>query len=105
MKTKKLIMTVAVFSILALFPIIANAERDWYTCTVKKVGVAQTSCYICLADTGSPPTFNGTFFKFEQSREKEMLATALTAAANGFNVQIYADLDQSKIYCLYVVVP
>jgi len=74
------------------------AEPLWYTCTIDSVGteVARVGkktiarSLVTLDDDGG--AFTDTEFAFTRKANKEMLATVLTAIANGFQIEVLVDL-------------
>jgi len=105
MRVKKVFVTmVVVLSMVAVFAVAAHAG-GWYTCTVKMAGPAWGRTYVMLSATDD--TFTNRWFKTSYTRQKEMLATALTAITNNMNVSVYLDSvdPYSTIYAMYLISP
>ncbi|MHC1727622.1 MAG: hypothetical protein AB9866_16735 [Syntrophobacteraceae bacterium] len=109
MKAIRVILVIAVVmtSVFGLYTPEAKAAAAWYTCSVLEAGPAPVYSWgkyrFKLTDDGA--VFTGKYFYAETGFEKEMLAVALTAIANGKKVKIYADNSGSvpKVTLMYLV--
>ena len=82
---KKRTMAVVMLTVMALVGLSAGiAQAEWCTVTVSQVGSTGAAYFIKASDTTTPtPKFtNITFVIYENGRQKEEFATALTAFAN-----------------------
>lgn len=76
----------------------AVAAEEWYICTIDSVGTEVVKSgkktiarsLVTLDDEGGD--FTDTEFAFTKKANKEMLATVLTATANGFQIEVLVDL-------------
>ena len=69
----------------------ARGAAGWFICTVDEAGThSELGSRFMLSDTAATPDFTLKYFypKFA-SRQKEMLAVALTAMSSGMHVRIY----------------
>jgi len=105
MKTRKrFLVMVAVVGMVALFA--ASAHAGWHLCTVVQVGPGWGNTYVRLTpDGGGFP--DNQWFRPRSDSVKEMLATALTAMANGEKVLINSTLagDYPEIKAMYMGTP
>jgi hypothetical protein len=95
MKTKRLIITLAVIGMAIFLGADAFAGRSWYTCTVDKIGPAGTGDTVLLQLTDSGSAFSEKWFTAKGGREKEYLAVGLTAIANNLTILVYTDISES----------
>lgn len=92
---KRLLIIVAVCSVIALFAVSAYAQDNWYTCTVLQAGPSFGFYFVRMDDVGSDFENAGhDWFRLRNGQEKEMLATALTSMSNG--QEVWANVDLSK---------
>ena len=74
------------------------AAAKWYTCTIDSVGTRSVKSgtttisqpVVQLDEAGG--AFTDTEFQFKKTLKNEMLALALTALSNGFQVEIKVDM-------------
>ncbi len=97
---------VAIFLGLALTVLIAGtSQATWFTCTVDAVGVVQsggTTVYAAyLTDTAQTPAFTQTYVMLNASCANQLLATLLTAQANG--KKIWASVANNYLNGAYCV--
>jgi hypothetical protein len=99
---KKRTMAVVMLTVMALVGLSAVAQAEWCTVTVSQVGSTGAAYFIKATDTTTPtPKFTDiTFVIYENGRQKEEFATALTAFANSTYVSMYVDgyTDYSLVY-------
>ena len=77
----------------------AWAASAWYTCTIDSVGTRSVKSgtttisqpVVQLDDVDG--AFTDTDFQFHKTLKNEMLALALTALSNGFQVEIKVDME------------
>lgn len=69
----------------------SSAAVTWHTCTVDLVGPEGGNVYIQLTSSA----FTKRWFIVPATSQKEVLAVALTALANGMTVKISTDLSLS----------
>lgn len=95
MKSKKMVLLVATLCFVMAMPVMSHAYWNATGCTVSEAGA-----YTINSQTDTPLSKLGGVFTtatdlltcfFAVGREKEMLAVALTAMANGKKVDIYID--------------
>ena len=101
MKLRKVsIALIVVLSIGCLFA--ATASAAWYTCTVNNVGATQSGVRVRLTDDGGG--FTNVWFEVAAAKDKESMATALTAMATVKKVlvQLNAITPFSSIYGIYL---
>jgi|GEM_PF-4263771 hypothetical protein len=98
---KKVVLIIMAVTMIATLGI-AAAQANSYVVTVKYAGVGGTSGYVMLSDTAATPAFTNRWFTLNSAVMKEQLATALTAASNGFNV--YAGFAGTTTPAAYSVV-
>jgi len=82
-----IIMTVCIIATMGM----TSAQADWFTATVTRTGMGGSSAFIALTDQAASPAFTDQWFIMSPSVQNAMLATALTAAANGSAVQVNID--------------
>jgi hypothetical protein len=91
----------------AYFVTDANAAVAWYTAQVNMAGPnSGGGTYINLTDTAPSPAFAGRWFTAPASIDREMLATALTAIANGMKVFVATDVSLGgypPIIAIYII--
>jgi hypothetical protein len=106
---RKALMVLLVVSLVTLFAVSANAENRWGDFRVVSVGPHSGNTYILLRGIGDNPPFGERWCRPNAGQEKEMLAVALTAAANGMTVRGLIDIDTSAeaftIHALYLMAP
>jgi len=87
--SKKLLVMVAVFGMVAFLAVTAHAAQ-WYYCQVVQAGPGWGQSYIMLTHSPSSgsPLFVNKWFYPRSDLTNEMLATALTALANNQTVYI-----------------
>lgn len=95
---KKAALIIAIVALLAGFSI-NDANAGWHTCTVNSVGQMGDLTVIMLTDSGG--TFSNAWFQPLSTKSKEMLATAMFAAANSRKVIVY--LPSTEQYGTIVV--
>jgi hypothetical protein len=103
MKTKKLgLISAIVLAMVFLFAL--NASAAWYPALITKVGVGGSSTIIKLTHDDPSPQFTDQLFIADPQAAKEMLATALTAIANGMGVTVNLSgiTPNSIIYNMYL---
>jgi hypothetical protein len=96
---KKITMMVLTLGLLGLLSTNVSAELGWYTCTIYMVGPSQSTYYINLSDTSSPPAFENQWFILVPEYAKQMLAVALAAKTSQMRVIAYIDPEQTYSYC------
>ncbi len=81
----------------------AVAVPQWYTCDIDTIGAKDrtdagkpSKVVVTLDDTAGSPAFTDQEFKFPDRSRKEMMATVLTAITNGFQVDVFTDVDVGK---------
>lgn len=100
-------MILAGLGILAFVAANAYAENIDYVCTVARTGPAgaHSAVFIWLTDTADPPAWPGALRCMARTgREKEMLAVALMAMADGLRVIAKLDINRTTpvLYYIYV---
>ena len=87
-----------VFRVLALVALLVmggaptQAAPGWFTCIVKATGPTDTGqVFVQLTHDAGSPAFTNKWFQADNSVEKEMLATALTAIAANMRLQVRTD--------------
>ena len=86
MKTKKLL--IATFLVLSFFAVLASpAHAAWANCTVVKLGPASSSVLILLKACDGEFTGYRWYYLWDTCK-KEMMATALTAMVNSWQVRV-----------------
>jgi hypothetical protein len=68
----------------------ASADLAWYTCTIDRIGPANT-VYVMVSDTAQSPAFTRKWCKCSDALKNQMLAVALTAMTNGQTISIRID--------------
>jgi hypothetical protein len=90
------LMTVIVLLAGAFFVTDSNAAASWYTVEVIAAGPMETGgVYVRLLDTASPKGFAEQWFSVPALIGKEVLAVALTAATNGMQAMVLAEMSTS----------
>lgn len=75
--------------------------EETFICDIESVGAAiigggrkaKPTILVRLTHDDAAPAFTDAEFQMDKKAGKEMLATALTAVSNGFQVDIVTDLD------------
>ena len=90
MKWKALVVTVVCVMGLAALSV-GNADAGaWYACSVKDAGSTYNAYFIVATSTSAQISSPTLFIIYEgNGRAKEMLASALTAVANGGDAQVF----------------
>jgi len=96
MKAKKFGITVFLAcALVVVFSMNVNAAEAFYTCTIDRVGGANSLnpmvMYVMLSDTKATPTFTRKYFRIPDANKKEVLAILLTAMSNNTTVTVWAD--------------
>ena len=102
MKLRKIsIALIVILSVGCLFA--ATASAAWYTCAVNNVGATQTGIRVRLTDDGG--AFSNTWFEVAPGKDKESMATALTAisTAKKVLVQLNSVAAFSELLGIYIV--
>ncbi len=97
-KMKKAVLILAIATLLAGFAV-TDAKADWVTCNVVSVGQLGELTGIMLTDSSN--SFANRWFLPLSTKSKEMLATAMFAAANSRKVTVY--VQSSAEYSTIVV--
>jgi len=112
MRTKKVLLVVAILSTVFLFATSAFAEWGWYTCTIEQSGYAGGRYLIRLSScTGTrgtagttPDSWKEFYASVSDSGENIMIANILTAISMGVQVDVLIDPDvRASLYALYLV--
>jgi hypothetical protein len=79
---------------------VGTSEAAWYVASIAWAGASGASEFVVLSDTAATPAFTNTWFTIDSSagQDKAMLASALTAVANGTNVSV--NLSGTAAYSL-----
>lgn len=95
LNAKKFMIVMIILGIIALSTTYALAAGNFHTCTVEAAGPGGNGTFIKLHDVNS----NGAYWCVPRAtREKEMLAVALTAMANDMQVSaFFDDTDRNPI--------
>lgn len=106
---KVFITTILALCMVGLFTVNAIAAAGWFTCTVVDAGIVRTDeVLITLTDDGA--SFTDLRFTAKTGREKEMLATALTAISSDLKVKVWANpalgtIADRILESMYLVAP
>jgi hypothetical protein len=107
MKGKRFLLVLALGFVFLSFTVNAEAENRWGYFKVASVGPAYGNMFILLRGTGENPPFGERWCMPNPGQEKEMLAVALTAMANGMTLHGCIGVDQSSdvfiIHALYLI--
>lgn len=85
---KKAVLVIMAVCMLAAMGF-TSAHAGWYFCTVNRVGNGQGVDYICLTDANTTAAFTARWFVLDSANANQHLATSLTAASLGSQVQVY----------------
>jgi len=104
MRSPGRIGSIVILSLLLLFVASTQAAERWVNGYVTYAGPGWGTVYITLKDASNPESFTAKWFIAQPGQEREMLATALTALANGNMVVCYVDADvvYSYIRAIYI---
>jgi hypothetical protein len=104
MRSPGIIGSIVILSLLLLFVASTQAEERWVNCYVTYAGPGWGGIFITLTDASDPKSFTAKWFIPQPGQQREMLATALAAVANGNMVRCYVDPDveYSYIKAMYI---
>lgn len=99
---RKKVIFVLLVAVIVLISATVHAENRWGDFRVLSVGPAYGSMYILLQGVGDNPPFGERWCTPNAGQEREMLAIALTAMANGLNVHACIDVNLSAtVYTIH----